>query len=315
MHPVLHRLVRQLPAPARSALRGAQTQAQLWRDTETRRALLAWRAARGDRRLLRWPEAVLASAADAVECNVCGWRGAAFGGVEHCESAPCPVCGSIGRDRFLYWCWTQRTAYDAGATLLETSPRLGAGYRARMAERLTYLSSDFDLSAHKADLQLDLQDIALPDSSVDVVLTPHVLEHVPDTDRALRELRRILRPGGDVFLQVPFPQAKTAPPPGPEYHGDGTLVHWRFGWDLADRVREHGFACTVLVPVELRDAAAAGRSFVYHGDDCDVDDLMSGAGAVDLHAVADAQQTARHGFRPVFQFITLHLRKAEFAGS
>lgn len=309
MHPLLGRLGRRLPRTWQDRLRQARTQAQLRRHPEARRALHAWGAPGGDRRLRRWPEAALASTAGAVECNVCGWRGAAFGGVEHCESSLCPVCGSIGRDRFLLWCWTQRTAYDASAVLLETSPRLGPVYRARMAERLTYLSSDFDLSAHKADLQLDLQDIALPDDSIDVVLTPHVLEHVPDTDRALRELHRILRPGGDVFLQVPFPQAKTAPPPGPEYHGDSTLVHWRFGWDLADRVRDHGFSCTVLVPAELRAAAAEGRSFVYHGDDCDVDDLMAGAGAVELHAVADERQTARHGFRPVFQFITLHLHE------
>ena len=78
-----------------------------------------------------------------------------------------------------------------------------------------------------------------------------------------------------MLLQVPVPQAVTCVPAEPEYHGDRTLVHFRFGWDLADRVRAHGFTCATLVTSELRDAAAARRSpWVHEGADCDVDDLV-----------------------------------------
>ena len=244
-----------------------------------------------------------------MRCNVCGWRGRAFEGVEHSESALCPVCGSIARDRFLYWCWTTRTAYDPAAVVLETSPRLGEPYRSRMAERVRYTASDYDLSMHRATLQLDLQDIALPDASVDVVLTPHVLEHVPDTDRALAELFRVLRPGGRVFLQVPVPQAVTCVPAEPEYHGDRTLVHFRFGWDLADRIRAHGFTCATLVTAELRDAAGGPSPWVHEGPDCDVDDLVAGADPASLTVVADAEQARRHGFRPAYQFVTFDCAK------
>jgi SAM-dependent methyltransferase len=162
---------------------------------------------------------------------------------------------------------------------------------------------------HAGQIVLDLQSIDLPDASVDVVLTPHVLEHVPDTDRALSELLRVLRPGGHVLLQVPIPHARTAPPLAPEYHGDSTLVHWRFGWDLADRTRAHGFETDVLVTRELADAVAEGRSFPYDGTDFDVDDLMGGASGVDLTVVAGLGESERHGFLPPFQFITLHLRR------
>jgi SAM-dependent methyltransferase len=280
-------------------------------DERARRANAAWAVPGGDRRTRQWPEAALASTTEqaAAQCNVCGWRGAAFGGTEHCESASCPGCGSIARDRFLYWCWTQRTRYDPHAVVLETSPRLDGSYRAKMAERVRYVCSDFDESAHAGQIVLDLQQIDLPDASIDVVLTPHVLEHVPDTDRALSELLRILRPGGHVLLQVPFPQARTSRPPKPEYHGDSTLVHWRFGWDLADLTRRHGFETDILVTTELSDAVAQGRSFSYDGMDCDVDDLLADANRINLTPVADAQQAARHGFRPPFLFITLHLRK------
>lgn len=298
-----------MPNPVSRRVLRTRDALRLRAGARARRARVAWALPAGDRRTRQWPEAAVASRGGPVTCNVCGWVGAAFGGTQHCESATCPVCGSIGRDRFLYWCWTQRTDYDAAAVVLETSPRLGDTYRSRMTERVRYVCSDFDESAHAGQIVLDLQSIDLPDASVDVVLTPHVLEHVPDTDRALSELLRVLRPGGHVLLQVPIPHARTAPPPAPEYHGDSTLVHWRFGWDLADRTRAHGFETDVLVTRELADAVAEGRSFPYDGTDFDVDDLMGGASGVDLTVVTGPGESELHGFLPPFQFITLHLRR------
>ena len=277
----------------------------------TRLAEQQWKHSRGDRRTLTWPEAALNSRLTGGKsvCNICGWRGRGFEGVEHSESALCPVCGSIARDRFLYWCWTRRAGYDPAAKVLETSPRMPTLYRQRMAERVDYVASDYDESMHKGMIKLDLQDIDLPDASIDVVLTPHVLEHVPDTGKALSELFRVMKPGGHVFLQVPVPQAKTKVPDEPEYHGDMTLVFFRFGWDLADTIRDHGFACDVLVTSELRDAAAHGHSWVHEGPDCDVDDLLAGADPTAMTVVADAEQAARHGFRPAYQFVTFDCHK------
>ena len=104
-----------------------------------------------------------------------------------------------------------------------------------MQRWFSYRTSDFDLSAHRGDIQLDLQQIDLPDASVDVILTPHVLEHVPDTDRALSELFRVIAPGGRMYLQVPLSRGQTAAPTTPEFHDDNTPVFWNFGWDLTDR--------------------------------------------------------------------------------
>ena len=42
----------------------------------------------------------------------------------------------------------------------------------------------------------DIQALPLPDAEVDVVLAMHMLYHVPDLERAVAELRRVLRPGG-----------------------------------------------------------------------------------------------------------------------
>ena len=45
--------------------------------------------------------------------------------------------------------------------------------------------------------------IPLPDGAADVVTSFTVLEHVPDEQAALAEMRRILRPGGKLIISVP----------------------------------------------------------------------------------------------------------------
>lgn len=46
---------------------------------------------------------------------------------------------------------------------------------------------------------VDAQDIPYPDGSFDVVIANMMLYHVPDTGKALGEIRRVLRPGGRFF--------------------------------------------------------------------------------------------------------------------
>lgn len=49
----------------------------------------------------------------------------------------------------------------------------------------------------------DIQHIAHADASFDTVVSCETVEHVPDPRRALRELARVLRPGGRLFLTTP----------------------------------------------------------------------------------------------------------------
>jgi SAM-dependent methyltransferase len=49
----------------------------------------------------------------------------------------------------------------------------------------------------------DICALPYPDESFDLVLATDVIEHVDHDDRALREIRRVLRPGGTALLTVP----------------------------------------------------------------------------------------------------------------
>lgn len=47
---------------------------------------------------------------------------------------------------------------------------------------------------------------ALPfhDNSVDMIISESTLEHIPDADRAIKEMCRVIKPGGYVYVSIPF---------------------------------------------------------------------------------------------------------------
>jgi SAM-dependent methyltransferase len=61
-----------------------------------------------------------------------------------------------------------------------------------------------DLFVGGVDHKVDIREMPFPDGSYDLVYASHVLEHIRDDRRAIKEIRRILRPGGLAVLPVPI---------------------------------------------------------------------------------------------------------------
>ena len=69
--------------------------------------------------------------------------------------------------------------------------------------KLDFSSSDYH-PGHQLDLTWDGKTIPLDAQSIDTVFMTEVLEHVHKPSEMLQELRRVLKPGGILFLTVPF---------------------------------------------------------------------------------------------------------------
>ena len=87
----------------------------------------------------------------------------------------------------------------------------GAGRRLLSLPSGRLLSFDYDLGAN-VDFLADCHCVPLKDGCVDAVLSVAVLEHVRRPWVVVKEFFRVLRPGGRLFICVPFLQPEHAAP-------------------------------------------------------------------------------------------------------
>ncbi|GHC09823.1 hypothetical protein GCM10010080_26460 [Thermomonas carbonis] len=130
----------------------------------------------------------------------------------------------------------------------------------RRAEMAAYLAS---IGGHGEVVFEDVTRLSMGCATMDAIVSFDVLEHVPDYRKALREFRRVLRPGGCMIATFPFTDtAETIIRASltesgeiihhhePEYHGDPlggqVLCFQHFGWDILRCARDAGFATATM---------------------------------------------------------------------
>ena len=145
------------------------------------------------------------------DCPLCGYHGPfrdfdSFAGLRlHVQ---CPRCGALERHRLQYLVVVDvlRGLEPANMKMLHIAPE--PFFRSFFSSRFsTYETAD--LFMRGVDHRVDLQNVPFQDESYDFVFASHVLEHIPDDKKAIREIRRILKPGGIAILPVPVVCEKT----------------------------------------------------------------------------------------------------------
>lgn len=54
------------------------------------------------------------------------------------------------------------------------------------------------------DIVADISDLPLADNSVDAAISEFVLEHTPNPEKIVAEMKRVLKPGGVIYISAPF---------------------------------------------------------------------------------------------------------------
>ncbi len=128
-------------------------------------------------------------------------------GGEFVENDDCPVCFANQRIRLTFAILKKAGLPKAGTSVLHIAPELALYAHLFNSRRIEYVAADLFPDRYRAipDVQrADVTDLQFPDGAFDLVLCNHVLEHVPDDRLAMRELRRVLKPGGVALLQAPM---------------------------------------------------------------------------------------------------------------
>lgn len=188
------------------------------------------------------------------ECNLCGYRGKfrTFGSPGRAD-ARCPQCGSVERHRLLGLFAEEDRTFE-GRDVLHFAPEPSVSALIRGQRPSSYDVSDF---GNDATLNLNLEDIRLPDCSYDVVVASHVMEHVDDS-KAMREVYRILRPSGVALVMVPIIEgwqttyengAVKTPIQRTVHFGQFDHVRY-YGADIRQRLQDAGFTLTEITATE-----------------------------------------------------------------
>jgi len=187
-------------------------------------------------------------------CPCCGGSFREFlpTGVITRQNAQCPRCFSLERHRLIWLYLKNKTNFFTDhLKVLHFAPENCFQNKFKAMPNLDYISTD--LESPTAMVKMDITNISYEDNSFDVILCNHVLEHIPDDKKAMKELLRVLKPGGWAILLVPLDLSRektfedpsiVSPEERERFFGQRDHVRW-YGQDYQHRLEQAGFTVTV----------------------------------------------------------------------
>lgn len=146
----------------------------------------------------------------------------------------------------------ERKLLRPGLRILHVAPENCLRDKFKALPNVEYVAGDKHEPGYtypEGTIDLDITKIQFPADRFDLILCSHVLEHVPDDDTAMRELRRVLDPRGIAIVMVPvaMQNAQTEEDlsitdPKERLRRYGQFDHVRlYGRDYVQRLKAAGF--------------------------------------------------------------------------
>tara|TARA_R110002049_G_scaffold274391_4_gene452330 strand:+ start:2928 stop:3695 length:768 start_codon:yes stop_codon:yes gene_type:complete len=118
------------------------------------------------------------------------------------NNALSPSTLSLERHRLLWlYLKNETNFFTADKKVLHFAPEQAFYKRFKKMPNLDYTTTD--LNSPLADVKADICNLPFDDNKFDIILCNHVLEHIPDDTKAMKELYRVLKPSGMAILQIP----------------------------------------------------------------------------------------------------------------
>ena len=140
-----------------------------------------------------------------VKCPICKKSFKEFFpyGRETRNNALCTNCLSLERHRLIYLYLEKETSiFKKKTKLLHIAPEACLINIFKRFDNIEYITAD--LNSPLADIKMDIHNMPFKEKSFDLILCNHVLEHVENDIKALKEIKRVLKMDGIGIVQVPF---------------------------------------------------------------------------------------------------------------
>ena len=113
-----------------------------------------------------------------------------------------PSTLSLERHRLLWLYLTNETSFfNKQLKVLHFAPEQAFYKRFKKMSHLNYITTD--LNSPLANVKADICNLPFMDNEFDIILCNHVLEHIPDDTKAMKELFRVMKVGGMGVFQIP----------------------------------------------------------------------------------------------------------------
>ncbi len=176
-----------------------------------------------------------------------------YGYVKIRENVLSPGTLSLERHRLLWLYLTRETDWlDQQLKVLHIAPEQAFYKKFKKIKNWEYITAD--LYSPLADIKADITRLPFPDNHFDLIFCNHVLEHIKEDTKAMKELYRVLKPGGKGIFQIPLDKTRektfeddSITDPGERTRIFGQYDHVRvYGMDFFEKLKNTGFQVKAL---------------------------------------------------------------------